>query len=317
MSLLFIREEEAQKLIDMPQAIAAVEQVFRSLGNQEAQNVPRHRVQVPGVMLHSLSASVTPLGYVGWKNYITTRTAARFHIALYDQEGHWVALLEADWLGQLRTGAASGVTTAKLANPEAKSVAVFGSGKQARTQLEAVCAVRPVQQASVYSHTAANRESFALEMSDQLGISVLAAPDPATCLTDKEIVITATTSQSPLVTGDLLKPGMHINAIGSNALNRSELSADCFSRINQIVCDDLNSCRNEAGDFVEPLKAGTITWGSMASLAELLTENKNQRECKSDITLFKSVGMAIEDIAVAAHVYEAAKEQGVGTVLDI
>ncbi|MCA9040943.1 MAG: ornithine cyclodeaminase family protein [Planctomycetaceae bacterium] len=316
MSLLFIREEEAQSLIDMPQAIAAVENVFLALADNEAQNIPRHRVRTPGVMLHSLSASVAPLGYVGWKNYTTTRSAARFHIGLYDQEGRWVALLEADWLGQLRTGAASGVATNKLTNPNARSVAVFGSGKQARTQLHAVCAVRPIEEVTVYSQSRKNREAFAQTESCP-GLKVTAVETAQECLTGKEIVIAATTSKEPVVIGELLEPGMHINAIGSNALNRAELSPDCFPRINQIVCDDLESCRNEAGDFVQPLEEGSISWDAISSLSELLTSGKGTRNTESDITLFKSVGMAIEDIAVAAIVYEAALKQGVGTLLNI
>lgn len=317
MSLLFIKEEEAQGLITMPQAIDAVEGVFRAFATGDAQNVPRQRVHLPGVMLHSLSASVAPLKYVGWKNYTTTRMGAKFHIALYDQEGQWVALLEADWLGQLRTGAASGVATRRLSKFESRSVGVFGSGKQARTQLEAVCAVRDIEHAHVYSATAEYRESFAEEMTAAIGLPITPTDDPAECAAGKDILITATKDKEPVLKGEFLEPGMHINAIGSNALNRAELTADCFPRLDRIVCDDIDACRNEAGDFVQPLEEDLISWEEMTSLADLLTVDAGAREGDEEITLFKSVGMAIEDIAVAAIVYRAAREQGLGTTLDI
>ncbi|MEZ6045334.1 MAG: ornithine cyclodeaminase family protein [Planctomycetaceae bacterium] len=317
MSLLFIRETEARSLISMAQAIDAVENVFRSLSSGESQNIPRQRVRIPGVMLHSLSAAVSPLGYVGWKNYTTTRTQARFHIALYNPDGEWVSLLEADWLGQLRTGAASGVATRLIAKEDAQHVAIFGSGKQARTQLQAVCAVRNIQHATVFSNTPERREEFARTMSDETGIQVVAADSPAECVAQAEIICTATTSKEPVVTAEMLRAGVHINAVGSNALNRAELSADCFTRIDKVVCDDVDSCRNEAGDFVGPMASGSLQWEKISPLASLVTKSEGARTNREEITLFKSVGMAIEDIAVAAIVYEAAREANIGTELEI
>jgi len=315
--MLFLKEDEVRELIDIPTAIEAVESAFKQLAENEAQNVPRHRVRIPGVMLHSLSASASGLGYLGWKNYTTTREQARFHVGLYNAQGDWVALMEADWLGQLRTGAASGVATKYLARQDARAVAIFGSGKQAATQLEAICAVRPIQTAYIYSRSEERRKEFANQMSEQLQIEALPAASPDEAAGAAEIIATATTSREPVVAGNSFSAGTHINAVGSNALNRSELDLDCFQKIDRIICDELTGCRQEAGDFVEPLQQNLIAWDQMQELSELVTKPDSHRQNEDEITLFKSVGMAVEDVAVGAIVYERALEAGVGRQLEL
>lgn len=315
--MLYLKEEEVRELIDMPTAISAVENVFRQLADQQAQNIPRQRVKMPGVMLHSLSASASGSGYLGWKNYTTTREQARFHVGLYNAQGDWVCLMEADWLGQLRTGAASGVATKHLALPEANSVGIFGAGKQAATQLEAICSVRPIQTASVYSRSEQKRCEFAETMSKQLEIEVIpvSTPEEATC--DQQIIATATTSREPVLGGRDLSTSTHLNAIGSNALNRSELDLECFQRIDRIFCDDLNACKLEAGDFVEPLQQQLIHWEQIREIAQLVSKPDLSRQHKDEITLFKSVGMAVEDVAVGAIVYERALKAQMGREIEL
>ena len=146
MPALYLTEDDVRDVVDMETAIDAVEEAFRRLADGTANNVPRRRAFAPGIVLHSMSAAAEYLGLVGWKNYTTCSSGARFHVAIYDAEtGEMTALIEADYLGQMRTGAASGVATSYMARPDAKTVGLFGTGKQARTQLKAVCSVRRIE----------------------------------------------------------------------------------------------------------------------------------------------------------------------------
>ncbi len=191
MSAIYLTEVDVQQLADMPLALDAVREAFRQLGSGGADNVPRVRAKAPGIVLHSLSATASYLGFVGWKIYTTTRAGAQFLVGLHDAAtGRCLALIEGDYLGQLRTGATTGVAAEWLALPRASEIGVFGAGRQARTQLEAVAAVRPLKMAYVYSRTAANRQKFADEMSARLDIEVRPVDRPQEAAEELPIVVT-------------------------------------------------------------------------------------------------------------------------------
>ena len=159
MPALYLTEDDVREVMDMETSIDVVEQAFRRLAAGEAENVPRRRAFAPGIVLHTMSASAEYLGLIGWKNYTTCRRGARFHVAVYDvQTGEMTSLIEADYLGQLRTGAASGVATDYMARPDANTVGVFGTGTQARTQLKAVCTVRRIERVEVYGRDDQRRQ---------------------------------------------------------------------------------------------------------------------------------------------------------------
>src|SRR4051812_32306919 len=173
MPVLYLTEDEVGRLLTMDLALEAVAAAFRKLALDEAVNVPRQRCQTDLVMLHVLPAAAKTLGAIGFKAYTTTKAGAKFHVTLYDSKtGELAAILEADALGQYRTGAASGVVTKKLARADARTVGLFGTGKQARTQLLAVCKVRPIKQAKVYGRDAERRQLFAEELSRETGVEV-------------------------------------------------------------------------------------------------------------------------------------------------
>ena len=337
MAALFLREDDVRSLIDMPTAIDCIEQAFRELGKGTAVNCPRQRVRLKGLWLHTMAAGLPSAGLVGTKSYTTTADKARFLVTIWSAEtGEPLALMEADWLGQLRTGAASGVATRWIARPDCTRVGIFGSGLQARTQLEAVCAVRPIAEVFVYSRSADRRQAFAKEMSGRLNIAVRPVDSPADCVRERDIVITATTSRTPLFDGQLLSPGTHLNAVGSNFLQKSELDRTTLARCQLRVCDHRQQCQLEAGDLHSGIEAGLFTWDSVVELQEIvtgmvsinrITDSRALAEglqpetdpaapgSQDELTLFKSVGLAIEDVAVAAEGYRRAKELGRGTVL--
>ncbi|HEU0122755.1 MAG TPA: ornithine cyclodeaminase family protein [Bryobacteraceae bacterium] len=291
--MIHIDEKTVRDHLPMDRAIALLEAAFDDWREGKAHNQPRRRMTLPtGAVLHSLAGFTE--SYFGTKVYATHRQhGAWFHFLLYEAAtARPLALFEANWLGQIRTGAASGLATSRLARKGPATVAVLGAGFQARGQLEAVRAVRPVERALVWSRSPERAEHFAAEMNAE----VVASPDVAVARAN--IVITATSSKDPLFAAESVQPGTHINAVGSNAPNRRELPSALLSIADAIVADSVEQCRLEAGDLLLGLdEAG---W----SRVEELRDGRIRRN-DSEITVFKSVGLGLEDVAVAAWVYES------------
>lgn len=317
MPVLLLTEDEVRQVLTMEMALEAVEQGLRKMALDEVQNVPRSRAQTDHAMLHVLSAAAKTLGVMGLKAYSTTRRGAHFHVALYDgKTGALLALIQADYLGQMRTGAASGVATQYMARPDASEVGLFGVGKQARTQLQAVCKVRHVSRVQVYSPNEEHRRRFAAEMSKVCETEVVTVPRPEMAAEDKDVIITATNSREPVLNGHWVAEGTHINAIGSNFLGKAEIDAVAVRRCDSIVVDSKDQARLEAGDFVQALEEGSIHWADVHELGQVIVGRYTGRAHAQDVTLFKSLGIAVEDVAVAARVYARAQEAGLGRLID-
>ena len=318
MGVLYLTEDDVRELLDMQAAIEIVHEAFTALANGEAHNQPRVRASGSGIMLHTMSAAADYLDVVGWKAYSTTRSSAKFHVALYDKaSGEMIALIEADYLGQVRTGAASGVATEFMARPDSVVVGLFGTGKQARTQLEAACVVRKIDRVEVYSRNSERRQAFIDEMSPKLEIEIVEGLSPDDTAAEKDIVICATGSKVPVFDGRVLEEGTHLNVIGSNFLTKAEIDEATVRMADIIVCDSIEQCRLEAGDFAAALDSGVTDWRLMSELAEIVTDRKTGRAHPEDVTLFKSVGLAIEDVAVGHYVLSRAREEGRGRELAI
>lgn len=316
MPALYLTEDDVCRLVGMDVALDAVRRAFRALGEERAENIPRRRVVASGVMLHNMHAAAEYIGVVGAKIYTTTKAAAIFHVLLYEAaSGELLAMIEADHLGRLRTAAASGVATELMARPEAHSVGLFGTGRQARTQLEAVCAVRRVSRVDVFSRDADRCAAFADEMSRRLDVEVAPAVVPDLAVMEKDIVITATASKVPVFDGRLIGEGTHLNIIGSNFLRKTEIDIETVRRADTIVCDSIEACQLEAGDFVAAIEAGILNWENVHELAAVVTGTATNRARPDDVTLFKSVGLAIEDVALGYEVYQRAREADVGRAM--
>jgi ornithine cyclodeaminase/alanine dehydrogenase-like protein (mu-crystallin family) len=313
MPVLLLSEDDVRHLLTMDMALGAVEDALRKLALDEVQNVPRSRSQTDHVMLHVMSSSAKTLGYMGYKAYTSGRKGSHFHVGLFEgKAGNLVALIQADYLGQVRTGAASGVATQYMARPDCTEVGLFGSGKQARTQLQAVCAVRKIRRAQVYSPNEERRRNFCIEMSQLCNTEVEPVPRPEMAAEDKDIVITATSSREPVLNGNWIAEGTHMNVIGSNFLGKAEVDAVAVRRCDSIVVDSKDQARLEAGDFTQPLEDGSIHWADIHELGQVIVGRFTGRAHPENVTMFKSLGIAIEDIAVAARVYERAIAAGVG-----
>ncbi len=319
---LVLKEADVERLLTMRDAIAALETVFRqqhpSAGEQQAQNRARARLQPPGAILHFMAAAAPGLGVYGFKAYTAARPGVvRFVVMLFSTEdGRLLALIEADKLGQMRTGAASGLATRYLACQDATSVGIVGSGWQARSQVQAVCAVRPVQVIRAAGRDPARLRAFCEEMSAVVGVPVTPVEHAEAAVREADIVITATNAREPVVQGDWLKPGAHLNVMGSNWANRREVDERTIERSDLIVIDSKEQGMLEAGDLLLPIQQGLLNWERVHELYEVVAGALPGRQRAEEITLFKSLGLALEDIAVAAHVYKLAHERGVGEELD-
>lgn len=317
---IFLTEQDVTQLLTMSSALATVEAVLKRQASGAATNEPRRRVRAGGATLHVMSGAIAGRGefdgFLGLKAYTVTRHGARFYVNLFDAEsGELLALIEADKLGQMRTGAASGVATKYLAKSDAKTVGIYGAGWQARSQLAAVCAVRQIESVRVYSRTAEHREKFCAEMGAELGLSDIAPVDQPEAAAEAEIIITITSAREPVLQGAWLKPGAHVNAAGGNSILRRELDDETIKRAQLIAVDDLNQAKTEAGELIVAAEKGLLMWERVHELRHVVAGALPGRRNNDDITLFKSLGIAIEDVATAAVVYRKAKEQNVGKEL--
>jgi ornithine cyclodeaminase/alanine dehydrogenase-like protein (mu-crystallin family) len=313
MSVLYLTEAEVAQVLTMDLALDAVAAAFRKLALEEAENVPRRRCQTDQVMLHVLPAAAKTLGVIGFKAYTTSKQGARFHVTLYDAKtGAMTAILEADLLGQFRTGAASGVATKKLARADSSTVGCFGTGKQARTQLLAVCKVMPIQTIHVHGRDAERRTAFAEQIAKETGVEVIPVAKPEEAAKGRDIIITATSAREPVLKGEWVSEGQHLNLIGSNFLAKAEADVEVFRRATLVAVDNKDQAKLEAGDFVAALDAGVLRWADVQELAPLLVGRYPGRDTAKDVTVFKSLGLGIEDIALAVRVVELARQQGLG-----
>jgi ornithine cyclodeaminase/alanine dehydrogenase-like protein (mu-crystallin family) len=297
----------------MDLALEAVAAAFRKLALDEAVNIPRQRCQTDHVMLHVLPAAIKTLGAIGYKAYSTSKAGAKFHITLFDsKQGGMSAILEADLIGQFRTGAASGVATKKLARGDASTVGCIGTGRQARTQLMAVCKVRPVKTVHVYGRDADRRNSFAEQMATEIGVDVKPVEKAEDAVKGRDIVITATSSREPVLFGEWVSSGQHLNLIGSNFISKAEADIEVFRKAAVVSVDSKDQAKAEAGDFVAALNAGILHWSEIYDFAPLLVGRYPGRESPEDVTIFKSLGLGVEDIALATRVVDLARQKGLG-----
>ncbi|HXS96601.1 MAG TPA: ornithine cyclodeaminase family protein [Candidatus Limnocylindrales bacterium] len=308
--MLYLTEDEVRRLLPMRECIGLMRTVFQRLASGEAANQPRRRLTLPTrSTLHYMAGSDGR--YFGAKVYATNPAhGAHFLFLLYRAEDAApLAIVEANHLGQIRTGAASGLATSLMARPDSKRVAIIGSGFQARTQLEAMTAVLSIGPVMVWSRLEERRAAFARECSDSFGLEVRAAASAEEAVRGADIVITATNAKDPVLEDAWIVPGMHINAMGSNQAARREIPAETVRRA-RVVMDNREQAEMEAGDLI--LAARDEGWTGGFQLQDVAAGRQPGRTSPAEVTLFKSIGIAAEDVAAAAYVYERAMESGAG-----
>ncbi len=311
---LLLTEADVRSLLTMPIALEVVEQSLREQGNGEAVLHPRRRIKLPDNALLNYMAAGDPVrGFIGMKLYTVVRGVARFVVPLFrSTTGEMAALIEADALGQIRTGAASGIATKYMATEGAAAACIIGTGYQARTQLEAVNAVRKLKRVRAFGRDQQRRETFCREMSERIGVTVEAAASAEAAVKGAEIIITATSALKVVLEGAWLVPGMHVNAMGANWAQKRELDAAAVDRAGKIVVDSVEQAKMEAGDLIQAFGEDQSRWSAVQELAQIVSGKEAGRSGADQITLFKSNGIATWDLAAAVRVYELAVARGLG-----
>ena len=314
----YLTEAEVRKLLTMKDAVALVEDALRARAEGRAVDVARVRTRVPQGTLHILQAASQDLNRVGYKAYYSQATGTKAHVHLYDMaKGPLDATLEARHIGMVRTGAASGVATRYLAREDASIVAMIGAGKQAVGQLEAVCHVCKVTEVRVWSRTIETARKFCDELAPKLKVEMRAVESGAEAVRGAHVVNVITKASEPVLRGEWLQPGQHVNAAGSNALNRRELDSAAVRRANYVVVDSRATARNESGDLLPLVESGHLDWDALPELGEVIIGRARRRESDDEVTLYESHGMGIQDLYVATRLVELARRSGVGTDLPV
>jgi alanine dehydrogenase len=316
---LLISEKDVRELLTMHDAIAAVEEVMRRQASGQAIVQPRHRLELPDKgFLHYMAGADVTAGIVGMKLYTSVHGALRFLVPLYrSSTGELLALVEAEHLSVIRTGAATGVATRHMSRENSQTLGVIGSGLQARGQVEAIAAVRNLTGVRVFSRKADRRAQFANEMEDKLEIPVTPSDSAEAAVHNADIVVTATTAQKAVVEGAWIAPGTHINAIGANFPQKRELDDAAIARASRIAVDFIEQAKMEAGDLIQAFATEPARWNSVVELSQVIAGKIPGRENETEVTLFKSSGIAIWDVAVAMKVYELAAAKGCGTQIPL
>jgi alanine dehydrogenase len=305
---LLLRESDVEELLSPEEAVEAIEACFERMARGAAENLPRSRVRLDDGLLHVMAAADRELGVAGLKSYVGFPDGARFVVALFSAvRPELLALIDADRLGQRRTGAASAVAARHLAKENARSLGMIGCGWQAESQVEAIRAALPaIERVVVFCRNEERRSDFCRRF----------AADPAEWYSEaaeQDIVVTITTSRDPVLRGEWLRPGALVCAVGANRIQARELDNAVLERASFVCCDWKEQARLEAGDLVEPVERGVLDWLEVHDLAEVVGGEVTGRQSADDVVVFKSVGIASEDLAVAKLVLDRARQRGLGT----
>ena len=307
---LYLREADVEEILSPADAVEAVEGCFVRVAKGVVENEPRRRLGLESGRLHVMAASDRELHRAGVKTYVGFAEGTRFVFALFAADGpELLALIEADRLGQLRTGAASAVAARHLAKPGASTLGLIGTGWQAESQLACMRAVLPgLEQVVAYSRNEERLEEFCERHGCEPGEYNRDAAE-------QDVVVTITSSRDPVLRGEWLRQGALVCAAGANRIESRELDNAVLERASFVCCDSLDQARIEAGDLVEPVERGVLDWLEVHELAEVVAGEIVGRQHDDDIVVFKSLGIAAEDVAVAALVYDRALERGLGVEL--
>jgi alanine dehydrogenase len=307
---LYLTEADVEELLSPADAVDAVEGCFRRMAAGAVENRPRYRLGLEGGALAVMAAADLELGYAGAKVYAGFRDGARFAVLLFRADSpELVAVIEADRLGQLRTGAASAVAARHLARADATTLGVIGCGRQADTQLDCIRAAVPsLERVVAYCRTPEGLREFCERHGAEPGDS---HRDPAEC----DVVVTVTTSPDPVLRGEWLRPGALVCAVGANDGRRRELDNVVLERAAFVCCDSLEGARTEAADLSEPVETGVLDWLEVHELHEVVAGSVAGRQSDDDVVLFKSCGIAAWDVAAAAAIVGRARDRGAGREL--
>jgi len=302
---IYLKEQDAVAFADMPSVVAVVRGAFAAQARGAALNIPRRRLEFGKGRLNFMAGG----GEAGNRWVVKCYGSSAHHILLYSADAGLLAILEAGGLGAIRTGAASAVATEVMARRDAGKIGVIGGGRQARTQILALRAIGIVTEVTVFARDRLKRKLFAHELHTEIGLPVRDAASPEEAVRGADIVVTATTSETPVLMNGWLAPGAHVNAMGANSATRREIDPEIVLRASLIVTDDIVQARQEAAELIDLAQAGRLDWEKIVPLHKLAGLPALPRDPDA-ITLYKSLGIGIEDLAIASLVYDRAMASG-------
>lgn len=314
--MLYLNESEIKSLVSMSEVVDLVDDAFKEQGAGRAPNQPRRRLFLPKGMLHVMFGALPEQGFIGLKAYTAfPGIGVRFLFMLWDANtAEFLALMEANILGQLRTGAASGVGARYLAREDASEAGLFGTGWQARSQLEALCCVRPLKRVKVFSRSPEKREKFIDTMKDSVSAELVSVNSPAEAVRGSQIVCTMTNAREPVFDGNDLEPGTTVIPAGSNRSTNREVDDETIRRAatGRIATDSIEGAQFESGDLIGAVNHRVISWGQVVELGLIASGKMPGRASADEINMFVSQGIGIEDVALGGELYRRAKAKEVG-----
>jgi alanine dehydrogenase len=318
MKMRYITEDDVAATYDVKTSLEVLDAAARAWAAGEAMSMPRQRPRVGKTTMQVLPAAYADR--IGHKTYITgiAKSGIRFWVTLFDAEtGALLAMVESDVLGQIRTGAACGLATRAMARPESRLGVVIGSGRQAGTQLEAMCLVRPLERVKVIGRNAERGAAFIAKMQPKVKAQLEFSTDGAAAVRDADVVSTITSAAEPVLLGAWLKPGTHVNAAGSNHATRREIDAELVRRSSIIAVEDVAQAKVESGDLLLAEREGTFEWPRAVKFADIIAGTIPGRTSPDQITLFESLGVGLWDVASAKHIYARCLETGRGRDVEL
>lgn len=313
---LLLTDKEVNALMSMSDCVGVMDDAFRQEGEGKVWNRPRSRIRMPRGFHHLMAAYLADSEVFGLKTYTSFRAGTRFITMLYDSNsGDLLAMVQGPRLSQMRTGAVTAIGTKYMARENSASVGMIGAGFQARGQLEGVCAVRDIKSVKVFDAVPEGAQKFAEEMGPLLNVDITVADSAQAAVAGTDLIVTMTTSRTPVLEGDWLEAGQHVNAAGSNHWIRQEVDDNVIRKANRIVVDSTEDAKIEAGDLLFPIERGRVMWSAIHDLSDLVVGHIKGRQSDDEITLFESQGIAISDVAAANFVYRKALVAGMGQEL--
>ena len=314
---LFLRDQEVNQCVSMDDMLGAIESMQRHFGHGEAYNLPRRKIIAPSGQLAVMGGGLFYEGVMGVKTYTVVKGQYSFQVSLYDANtGRLICYTQANRLGQLRTGATTGVAVKYLSKSNAATVGIIGTGHQASTQLEAVCKIRQVSRSKAYSRTAQRRDAFAKTMTDSLGVKVTSSASSEAAVQNSDIVICIAAAMDPVLEGKWISPGCTIIGAGPTTWRAKEVDDDTLTRADRIFVDSAEQAPLEAGDMSSAVDRGILQWNQLQELRHVVAGGIKGREGDQEIIYAKLMGTGVADVAAAKLAYDRAKAQGLGTEME-
>ncbi len=314
---LFLRDEEVNQSVTMEDMLEAIEEMQRRFGQGEVTNLARRKIIAPGGMLSVMGGGLFYDEILGVKTYTVVQGKYSFQVSVYDANtGELMCYTQANRLGQLRTGATTGVAVKHLSRSDAATVGIIGTGYQAPTQLEAVCQVRNVQKIRAFSRTREGREAFAETMTDSLGISVEPVSSGEAAVTGSDIVICIAAAREPVLQGEWLSPGATVIGAGPTTWRVREVDDATFARADKIFVDSAEQAPVEAGDMASAVDRGILQWSRLQELRQVVAGAVIGRDNPEQIIYAKLMGTGVADVAAAKLAYDRAKSKSLGLEME-